>query len=162
MDPDVFAQLPPDMQQEVVREHRSTVGSMEDQAELLEAAGLDPEALAALPADMRREVLEQEARNRRMREAPGNAGGPADPSRASEMDNASFVATLPPELRREVLLSADDALLSTLPPNLVAEAMVMRERIPHQAEFQAAQAAQAAGYASGVRAGAAAAAGAGG
>ncbi|CAN0229511.1 unnamed protein product, partial [Ectocarpus sp. 4 AP-2014] len=123
MDPDVFAQLPPDMQQEVVREHRSTVGSM-----LLEAAGLDPEALAALPADMRREVLEQEARNRRMREAPGNAGGPADPSRASEMDNASFVATLPPELRREVLLSADDALLSTLPPNLVAEAMVMRER----------------------------------
>lgn len=31
----------------------------EDQAELLEAAGLDPEALAALPPDMRREVLEQ-------------------------------------------------------------------------------------------------------
>lgn len=65
-----------------------------------------------------------------MREAPSAA--PADPSRAAEMDNASFVATLPPELRREVLLSADDALLNTLPPNLVAEAMVMRERIPHQ------------------------------
>lgn len=31
----------------------------EDQAELLEAAGLDPEALAALPPEMRREVLEQ-------------------------------------------------------------------------------------------------------
>lgn len=28
MDPEVFAQLPPDMQQEVIREHRSTVGSM--------------------------------------------------------------------------------------------------------------------------------------
>ncbi|CAN0506468.1 unnamed protein product, partial [Ectocarpus sp. 8 AP-2014] len=97
-----------------------------------------------------------------MRDAPGNAGGPADPSRASEMDNASFVATLPPELRREVLLSADDALLSTLPPNLVAEAMVMRERIPHQVCVRSAQAAQAAGYASGVRAGAAAAAAAGG
>lgn len=74
--------------------------------------------------------LVQEARNRRLREAPSAA--PADPSRAAEMDNASFVATLPPELRREVLLSADDALLNTLPPNLVAEAMVMRERIPHQ------------------------------
>lgn len=36
----------------------------EDQAELLEAAGLDPEALAALPADMRREVLEQVSRGR--------------------------------------------------------------------------------------------------
>ncbi|CAM9863929.1 unnamed protein product, partial [Hapterophycus canaliculatus] len=108
----------------------------EDQAELLEAAGLDPEALAALPPDMRREVLEQEARSRRMREASSGGAGasaaPADPSRAAEMDNASIVATLPPELRREVLLSADEALLSTLPPNLVAEAMVLRERIPHQ------------------------------
>lgn len=65
-----------------------------------------------------------------MREAP--AAAPADPSRAADMDNASFVATLPPELRREVLLSADEALLNTLPPNLVAEAMVLRERIPHQ------------------------------
>ena len=165
MDPEVFAQLPAEMQQEVIREHRSTMGSMEDQADLLEAAGLDPEALAALPPDMRREVLEQEARNRRMREAPGGSGGsgggsgagpPADPSHAAEMDNASIVATLPPEVRREVLLSADETLLSTLPPNLVAEAMVLRERIPHQAEFQAAQAAQAAGYAAGARAGAAA------
>ena len=34
----------------------------EDQAELLEAAGLDPEALAALPPEMRREVLEQVSR----------------------------------------------------------------------------------------------------
>lgn len=101
-----------------------------DQADLLEAAGLDPEALAALPTEMRREVLEQEARNRRMREAP--AAAPADPSRAAEMDNASFVATLPPELRQEVLLSADENLLGTLPPNLVAEAMMLRERNPHQ------------------------------
>lgn len=28
MDPDVFAQLPPEMQQEVIREHRSTMGAM--------------------------------------------------------------------------------------------------------------------------------------
>lgn len=104
-----------------------------DQADLLEAAGLDPEALAALPPEMRREVLEQEARNRRMREAPPAA--PADPSRAAEMDNASFVATLPPELRQEVLLSADENLLGTLPPSLVAEAMMLRERNPHQAGF---------------------------
>lgn len=104
--------------------------AQEDQAELVEAAGLDPEALAALPPEMRQEVLEQEARNRRMREAPDAA--PADPSRAAEMDNASFVATLPPELRREVLLTADETLLNTLPPNLVAEARVLRERNPHQ------------------------------
>lgn len=35
----------------------------EDQAELLEAAGLDPEALAALPPEMRQEVLEQVRRH---------------------------------------------------------------------------------------------------
>lgn len=36
----------------------------EDQAELLQAAGLDPEALAALPPEMRQEVLEQVSHSR--------------------------------------------------------------------------------------------------
>ncbi|CAN0511214.1 unnamed protein product, partial [Discosporangium mesarthrocarpum] len=67
----------------------------------------------------------QEARNRRLREERAEA---ADPSRAEDMDNASFVATLPADLRREVLLTANEELLNTLPPNFVAEAMVLRER----------------------------------
>lgn len=45
--------------------------SQEDQAELLEAAGLDPEALAALPPEMRREVLEQVCLRRRLLRLPG-------------------------------------------------------------------------------------------
>lgn len=77
-------------------------------------------------------VWMQEARNRRIREAPSAA--PADTSRAAEMDTASIVATLPPELRRDVLLGFDESMLNTLPPNLVAEAMILRERNPHQVQ----------------------------
>uniref|UniRef100_A0A7S0HI01 HECT-type E3 ubiquitin transferase n=1 Tax=Hanusia phi TaxID=3032 RepID=A0A7S0HI01_9CRYP len=44
------------------------------------------------------------------------------------MDNASFIATLSQELREEVLLTSDDAFLATLPPHLVAEAALLRER----------------------------------
>ena len=53
--------------------------------------------------------------------APGAAGGPA------EMDLATLLATFPPEVREEVLLS-DDAVLSSLPPALLAEAQALRDR----------------------------------
>lgn len=49
----------------------------------------------------------------------------ADPSNAQEMDPASFMASLTPELREEILLSAGDDVLLALPANLVAEAQVM-------------------------------------
>jgi hypothetical protein len=44
------------------------------------------------------------------------------------MDVASIIATLPPELREEVLLTADDTILRTLPPALAAEAGALQER----------------------------------
>ena len=96
---------------------------MDVAAQLDEASGLDPEALAALPEDMRREILEQQQRERRMREQ-----APADPSNAEDMDNASFVASLAPDLRREILATADDAFLSSLPTQIRAEAQILRER----------------------------------
>jgi E3 ubiquitin-protein ligase HUWE1 len=48
------------------------------------------------------------------------------------MDNASFLISLTPELRAEVLLTADAAFLETLPPDLVAEAQLTRERAARQ------------------------------
>jgi hypothetical protein len=44
------------------------------------------------------------------------------------MDSASFIVSLPPDLRAEVLLTADPDVLASLPPPLVAEAMALRER----------------------------------
>ena len=84
---------------------------------------MDPEALAALPEDVRREVIAQDQRERRSREQ-----APADPANAEDMDNASFLASLAPDLRNEILLTADDEFIASLPPMIVAEAQVLRER----------------------------------
>jgi hypothetical protein len=48
------------------------------------------------------------------------------------MDNASFLISLTPELRAEVLLTADPTFLASLPPDLVAEAQLHRERAAAQ------------------------------
>jgi len=122
MDLEVFNSLPFEMQQEVIDQHQSTADLA---AQLDSTSGLDPEALAALPEDMRREVIAQEQRERTLRDTP------ADPSNAEEMDNASFVASLAPELRRDILLTAEDTFLNSLPPNIIAEAQILRERL-HQ------------------------------
>jgi len=108
------------MQQEIVDQHQATSAVA---AQLGEASGLDPEALAALPEDMRREVIEQEQQQQRLREHAA-----ADPANAEEMDNASFVASLAPDLREEILLTADDTFLNSLPPDIIAEAQILRER----------------------------------
>ena len=120
MDPEVFDSLPPEMQRELVEEHRS----MANIASQIDASsGLDPEALAALPDEMRREIIAQQQQNRTQRNEP-----PADPSNAEEMDNASFLASLAPDLRADILLTADNDFLSSLPPSIVAEALVLRDR----------------------------------
>mmetsp|Transcript_14088 Transcript_14088/g.20124 ORF Transcript_14088/g.20124 Transcript_14088/m.20124 type:complete len:3340 (-) Transcript_14088:211-10230(-) len=122
MDHDVFHSLPLEMQQEIVTQHQSTESVA---AQLDSSSGLDPVALAALPEDMRQEVIQQDQQERRMRE---QQQAPADPSNAEEMDNASFVASLAPDLREEILLTADETLLNSLPPDIIAEAHLLRER----------------------------------
>jgi E3 ubiquitin-protein ligase HUWE1 len=65
------------------------------------------------------------------------------------MDNASIIATFPAELREEVLLSADETVLATLPPALLAEARVLRERHMSRYRREAASAAAATAAAGG-------------
>ena len=61
------------------------------------------------------------------------------------MDNASVIASFPEELRQEVLISADESVLATLPEALQAEARTLRERHAQQMrQFQNAGAARAA------------------
>ena len=123
IDPEVFNSLPLEMQQEIVQQH-------EVEAQISES-GLDPEALAALPEEMRREVIQQEQQERSLREQQA-AQPAADPANAEEMDNASFLASLTPDLRQEILLTADDTFIASLPPNLVNEANILRERVTAQ------------------------------
>ena len=121
MDLEVFNSLPIDVQQEVVEQHQATLMNVIEQLD--SSSGLDPEALAALPEEMQREAIAQEQQER-LREQ----SAPANPSNAQEMDNASFVASLSPDLREEILLGADDTFLNSLPPDIIAEAQILRER----------------------------------
>jgi hypothetical protein len=150
IDPDVFDSLPLEVQQEIIQQH-------EVDAQISES-GLDPEALAALPEEMRREVIEQEQQQQRLREL--QTAQAADPANAEEYleSNASFLASLSPDLREEILLTADDAFISSLPSTLIAEANVLRERVAsrHRQRAEEANAVNAIGLgAAGVRPGAA-------
>jgi len=114
-----------------------------------EDMSVDPEFLAALPPEIQEEVIAQQRmeqrRRRRQREAArqqrepaaaaasnaaagdaAGAGGAAGPD--ADMDMATVLATFPPDLREEVLLTSDEALLASLPPALMAEAQSLRER----------------------------------
>jgi len=127
MDLEVFSQLPIEMQQEVAEMHQ-TASRVADQLD--SSSSLDPEALAALPEDMRREVIEQEQSERRLRE---QEQAPADPSNAEEMDTVSFLATLAPntDIREQVLLDLEnhpEIDFRSLPPDILAEIQLLRER----------------------------------
>ncbi|GAB0497846.1 hypothetical protein MMPV_009183 [Pyropia vietnamensis] len=116
---------------------------------VLGATSLNPDFLAALPPDLRGDALAEEARydleqhNRRGSEAGGSAGGAGAGMGASgpggggsngvgDMDNATFLATLAPTLREEILVTSDAAFLATLPPVVAAEARVLRQRALRQ------------------------------
>ncbi|EGZ07411.1 hypothetical protein PHYSODRAFT_529140 [Phytophthora sojae] len=152
MDAEVFASLPPDMQAEIIAQNAPAVaestsarsdtataggggGGSESMSQMdldMANSSFDRETLEALPPDIRAEVLENE---RREREAAARAET-ADTSRAQEMDNASFVASLAPELREEILVTCDDAFLQTLPSQVRAEAMVLRERAAFRSTYR--------------------------
>ncbi|XP_021771401.1 E3 ubiquitin-protein ligase UPL1-like isoform X1 [Chenopodium quinoa] len=118
IDPTFLEALPEDLRAEVLASQQSqptqpptyTPPSMED---------IDPEFLAALPPEIQAEVLAQQ---RVQRLAQQSEGQPVD------MDNASIIATLPADLREEVLLTSSEAVLSALPSPLLAEAQMLRDR----------------------------------
>jgi E3 ubiquitin-protein ligase HUWE1 len=123
-DPEVFNSLPVEMQHDCVSQYNAT---QELEMQLREST-LDPSVLAELPEDIRRDIIEQDRIERERARQQIEGDGVADPSHAEEMDTASFIASLAPGLREEVLLTADSSVLSSLPPDVVAEAQVLRER----------------------------------
>ncbi|CAL1170519.1 unnamed protein product [Cladocopium goreaui] len=93
------------------------------------SAEIDAVVLEALPPDIREEVLREEAaRQREQQAATASAEGAGRGAGSNELDNASFIASLDPMLREEVLLSAPEEVLRTLPAELVAEAQLLRDR----------------------------------
>lgn len=139
-DSEVFYSLPEEMQLEIIEQSRGETGdqsgseTVDETRALIEAAGLDYDAIASLPESIRQEVLDQARREQQATTGASGATGSGATSGsgggggAQDIDNATFLASLTLELRAEVLLTADADFLATLPPNLIAEAQMIREQ----------------------------------
>ena len=106
-DPEVWASLPPELQLEVL-------ASSVNEGDL--SAGMDSDVLAQLPEDLRSQFIPEER---------GSASIPLN-SRPEQDENLTFLSSLSSDLRREVLLTAEDAFLSSLPPSVQLEAQRLR------------------------------------
>jgi len=128
VDQDVWNSLPYSVQLELAASNASS-SVTGDERDLLESTELDRETLEALPPDMRSEILREEAVERRRRQSFDETGNPVastsdSGATTSTSDNygASFLSSLPFELRQEALLSVDEDFISTLPADIQAEA----------------------------------------
>ncbi|CAH2033422.1 unnamed protein product [Thlaspi arvense] len=118
IDPTFLEALPEDLRAEVLASQQAQ-SVQPPTYEPPPVDGIDPEFLAALPLDIQTEVLAQQRAQRMVQQSQGQ---PVD------MDNASIIATLPADLREEVLLTSSEAVLAALPPPLIAEAQMLRDR----------------------------------
>lgn len=80
--------------------------------------------LAALPPELQAEIMLQDSRLQAAHANPSEM----NPSISADIDNASFIAALPDDIREEFLLSQDDNFLAALPPELMSEAILLRQR----------------------------------
>lgn len=131
IDPTFLEALPDDMREEVVNQH-----IRDQQAARMERppdSQISAEFLDALPPEIRAEILHQERieqARRRAEETTAPATG--DAPAAVEMDPASFIASLDPQLRQDVLMDQDEGFIQTLPTHIIAEAGGYRQRFPRQ------------------------------
>jgi len=132
IDPTFLEALPEEMREEVVNQHirDQQAARMERPAD----SQISAEFLDALPPEIRAEILHQEqieqARRRAEERVAASSTG-AVPAPV-EMDPASFIASLDPQLRQDVLMDQDEGFIQTLPSHIIAEAGAYRERAPRQ------------------------------
>ncbi|KAI0181996.1 hypothetical protein GGR52DRAFT_584430 [Hypoxylon sp. FL1284] len=125
IDPDYLEALPEEFREEVIAQTVSTrraqaregPGGSGEQTEVFQ------EFLDALPDDLRLEIVQQERQEqrRRERESRRQASAPGQTAEAQDMDTASILMTLSPQLREQVLMDQGADIIDTLPPNLAAQ-----------------------------------------
>ncbi|KAI0360913.1 hypothetical protein OH77DRAFT_1558017 [Trametes cingulata] len=138
IDPTFLEALPDDMREEVLNQHVRDQRAA--QVERPADSQISAEFLDALPPDIRAEIIQQEAveraqRTRAEQAAAPVAGAPVD------IDPATFIASLDPQLRQVVLMDSDDVFIQSLPSHMIAEANIHREhgRPPRTRHAPAAQ-----------------------
>lgn len=123
IDPEFLEALPDEMREEVLNQH--VRDQRASRVERPADSQISPEFLDALPPELRAEIIQQESIERARRAQPvvtQNA-----PPAPSDIDPASFIASLDPQLRQVILMDSDDALIQTLPSHMIAEAGLYRE-----------------------------------
>lgn len=135
IDPEYLAAIPEDLREEVIAQ---TVTSRRTEARANAAdssAGEQGEAfqefLDALPEDIRHEIVQAERHERRRAEREAQRRQTAaigHTPAAQDMDAASILATLPPDLRQTVLMEQGNEIMDQLPPDLAEEARALAER----------------------------------
>jgi len=122
VDPDFLAALPPELQAEVLEQARRERVREASRARAAAASAAEAAAAAAGGGDGGGE---------------GGGGAPAAPASVAAAgpadapgdDLAAALASFPPDVREEVLLTADEGMLASLPPALQAEAATLRRRL---------------------------------
>ncbi len=142
IDPTFLSALPEDMRSDVFNQLFDSMRNSDPErggSTEQPVTRLNQDFLIALPPDLRAEVLEAEV-DYQARNAPevnqGTAGGSGGESVGNgpgtgpgdQMDNATFLATLTPDLREEILITAGDEFLASLPASVAAEARILRDR----------------------------------
>jgi E3 ubiquitin-protein ligase HUWE1 len=124
IDPTFLEALPDDIREEVINQHvrDQRAARVERPAD----SQISLEFLDALPPEIRAELIQQE-RMEQSRHAAAPAPPPGPPGAPADIDPASFIASLDPQLRQVVLMDYDDGLLQTLPSYMIAEAGVYRD-----------------------------------
>lgn len=143
IDPAFLSALPEEVGAEILPQCYEQIRTMSSQPGHTSSQGatnINQDFLIALPPALRGEVLELEAEFQSRHEARNDAGNsnadatsgdqPRNTSGGTptDMDPATFLATLAPELRESILLESSEEVIQSLPPTLAAEARVLRER----------------------------------
>ena len=142
IDPAFLAALPEEMRTEILTQYYERICTNNEaqagQATEQNTTAVNQDFLMALPPELRAEVLQLDAEFQSRQEAANGTGSRNEGTgnnennngamAAADMDNATFLATLAPELREEILLESGEAFLRSLPPNMAAEARILRER----------------------------------
>jgi len=153
VDPSFLAALPDNIRQEVIAEQlrlqriQQRVQQQQQEAQSLGVTEVNPEFLAALPPNIQEEVLAQQRAEQSRLAVPQSSADPDAPT-----DPASFIQSLPSNLRQQVLADLDDTMVAVLPADLAAEASVLRRELEerHRRIMQERLFAQGAGLLSGI------------
>ncbi|KAI0633753.1 hypothetical protein C8Q77DRAFT_809629 [Trametes polyzona] len=125
IDPTFLEALPDDMREEVLNQHVRDQRAA--QVERPADSQISAEFLDALPPDIRAEIIQQEALERAQRTRAEQQAAAQPAGAGVDIDPATFIASLDPQLRQVVLMDSDDVFIQSLPSHMIAEANIHRE-----------------------------------